>query len=30
MSLLRRLMGGAGDVVLDAVEERLAFARYGL
>jgi signal peptide peptidase SppA len=29
-SLLRRLMGGAGDAVLETIEERAAFARYGL
>jgi signal peptide peptidase SppA len=30
MSLMRRLMGGAGDALFDALEERAAFARYGL
>lgn len=29
-SLVRRLMGGAGDAALESFEERLAFARYGL
>jgi signal peptide peptidase SppA len=29
-SLLRRLMGGAGDAALAALEERMAYARYGL
>ncbi|MBL8551876.1 MAG: S49 family peptidase [Hyphomonadaceae bacterium] len=30
MSLLRRLMGGAGDALLSRLEERAAFARYGV
>ena len=30
MSLLRRIMGGAGDAMLAALEERAAFARYGI
>ncbi|MBI1186304.1 MAG: S49 family peptidase [Alphaproteobacteria bacterium] len=29
-SLLRRLMGGAGDALVETMEERAAFARFGL